>query len=188
MAIFFLESIIGDVFESIFRNIILETLSYGESSFACESSMSRREALDRLGEEVDTQSTLWPWSKEKFFVGTVADDAVKLGCGRVWGPVLYGTVEGKSDGGSILRGTFRLGSGATSIFGLIVAGLVVTVAMTFFGPWHPGAIGIWLLLSVLTILVGGLRISKHKGGLLPEIRSRLRDTLCQSEGLVAPGE
>ena len=178
MVVFLIEGLLREFFESILRDAAMRALSYDGKSFVYKSSLGRREALDALRKDVDTTVTIWPWSrKKKFFVGHVEEDQVKIGCGKIWGPVLHGVVEKRREGGSILRGKFRLGGGATLIFGLIVASLFATVALIFFGPLHPGYICAWSSLAALIFVIGGVCVASNKGKLLGEMERQLRKSL-----------
>ena len=178
MTVFLIGDMIGGFFETIFRDLLRDALSYDEKSFVGESSLGRREALDALREDVDTTVSIWPWSRqEKFLVGRVEEDRVKIGPGGIWTPILYGVVEDDGDGGSTRRGNFHIGNGATFVYGLIVVSLFTSMILIVFGLLPPWSICAWLSLSIFALLVGGVRISLHKRWLLGEIERRLSQSL-----------
>ena len=182
MGIFLIESFIGDFFEGVVRDVVFRALSYGGRSFVCETSLDRQQVVDVLREDVDESKGVWHGSKsERFFVGHVGVERVVIGTGKVWGPVLDGVVETNQEGGSTVKGHFRLGGGATFVFGLIVFSLFATMALIIVGLLHPGAICVWLSISVLLLLIGWVSISNHKDKLLGKMERRLKQRLVAAQ-------
>ena len=177
----FILQFVGEIVAELVYLLAYKSLSYEKDIFRCESPLERQEALDSL-RQVVTQKQAGPWfGTGGDLTGVVSAGEFRVGCGKLWGPVLCGTISASNDGGAIVRGKFVLGRAGRSIYVLLAMGFALTSVLVLAGAVPLAAFCVVTSLIAMVLLVAGVCITGHKGRTKSMMKRRLAESVMGEE-------
>ena len=147
-------------------------LNYEGMDLETKSPLKRSEVMLRLAKLIDREG-----DQGGRFRLEILDDEIKIRSGTLWGPDFVGTIE-SFDEGSVLKGSFIEGRGATFSYGAVVVGFIPVGLLVLTTPWPGAILAVFFSAVFLWFGAGIFKVRKHKAHTIPRLTAEIMKQLC----------